>query len=251
MPTILIAAFLLLALYGLYLLVTGKDPEQILRREVKRLEEQNKGSAPVVYLRSCAGERLGASDVKAAFSGKTIPGTAACWKDTGDLVTSYLKVIGPPKELARPQGGSPLRPWSPSRPSRESVDDDQWQRRVLEWLATAALVVVQLDVSPGLGWELGQLVERVLPVKVLLVLPPVQSEYEEVRKWAGNYFPKPLPGKLPASRLMTFRPDWHPWPLEAQTGGASSFWSALEPVFEQNCFAAPPWRQIYGIGGSK
>jgi hypothetical protein len=169
----------------------------------------------------------------------------------GDQVTGFLKVIGPAKELARPEGAHGLRPWSPSRPAQVHADNDHWQQCILEWLPAAALVVVQLDMSPGLGWELQQLARGVPPIKILLVLPPTQAGYAKVREWGGSYLPKPLPEKLPDSRLMTFRPDWTPLPLEARTGGGYCFWFTLEPVFDQNGFEAPPFRRVYGFDPKK
>ncbi len=243
---LLIAAFGILALWGLYLMVMGKSSEQLLNRDIRRLAEQNKSKAPIVYLRSFGAEGLHASDfLKAPFVGQVLPGSMAYWKDAGDMVTNVLRVIGPPIELAPPAGTWRLKPWSPSRPKQERIDNENWQQKILEWLPRAALVVVQLDATPGLKWEIAELVRRLPPIRILLVLPATQGDYDKVCASTAGLFPRPLPGKLPASRLMTFRPDWQPLPLEAKSG-AKGLWYTLDPVFEQNRFEPPAWRRIYG-----
>lgn len=250
MKAILIIGFLVFAAYGLYLWLSGKDPESVLDREIDRLKEENKDKAPIVYLRAFASESIQVSDIKGAVVGKTIPGTGAYYKDVGDTVTDCLKVIGPTVALARPDSTWRLRPWAPSRPELMSVDNNQWQQQILQWLQETALIVVQLDVSAGLGWELEQVVRKVRPIKVLLVLPSTQADYDQVREWANSFFPIPFPVELPTSRLMTFRPGWQPWPLPAAAGGGQIIWQILEPVFEQNGFKSPPWRRIYGFKSS-
>jgi hypothetical protein len=219
----------------------------VLGREIQRLRERNKGGAQVVYLRSFVGEGLRLSDIKSAFDGERIPGTEGHWRNGGHLVTSFLDVIGPPVELASPTGASGLSPWSPSRPRQERVANEKWQQRVLELLSQAALVAVQLDASPGLAWEVSQLVRRVPPKKVLLILPSRKVEYAELRSATVNWFPRPLPDDLPKSRLVTFRPNWEPLVLEAGKG-AWEMWQALEPVFLQNGYEAPDWRRAFRIG---
>lgn len=241
---ILIIAFLVAAAYGLYLWLTGQDPESRLAREAKRMRQQNRSSAPVIYLRSFGSERLQFSDVKAAIVGNTIPGTLCYWKNAGDTVTDFLSVMGPVRALARPDKAFQLRPSAPSRPETVAVDDEHWQEQILEWLPGAALVVVQLDVSTGLEWELRQLVRRVTPTRILLVLPPTQGEYDRIRTGTSSLFPIALPEELPASRMLTFRPDWQPWPLKAAAGGGFTVWQTLEPVFEQNGYQMPSWRQV-------
>ncbi len=144
-----------------------------------------------------------------------------------------------------------MRPWAPSRPELVAVDNDRWQQQILQWLPGAALIVVQLDVSTGLDWELQQLIRQVRPTRVLLVLPPTQAEYDRIREGMSRLFPKPLPVELPASRVITFRPDWQPWPLLAAEGGGYAIWKTLEPIFEQNGYESPPWRRIWGFGSSK
>jgi hypothetical protein len=238
LPDLFIVAFIIFAAWGLYLLVTGQGPDQILGREVRRLQQQNRTRAPVVYLRSFEAEKLTLADIKAAFVGKVIPGTMGYWHNVGHFVTDFLSVVGPACELEPPAGRHLVRGWAPSRPHAVRVADDQWQQHVRGLLTGAALVVVQIDRSPGLDWELRQVVRTVPPIKVLLVLPPTKAVYEEARKWARNFFPVAFPDAIPESRLMTFKPGWQPMPL-----ASTDIWLSLKPVFDQNGFEWP--RQVF------
>lgn len=246
---ILTIGFLIFAAYGVYLMVTGQDPESQLAHDVARLQQKNKTKLPIIYLRSFDSEKLHFSDIKAAFNGNLLPGTGAYWKDVGDVVTGFFSVIGPVYAIDRPEKTFRLRPYATTRPELISVDNDHWQSQILEWLPKARLVIIQLDASAGLEWEISQVVQRVLPTKVLLVLPPTQAEYEKIRQGTSHLFLKSLPAKLVSSRVLTFRPNWQPWPLEmSAAGGDFSLWQTLEPVFDQNGYEKPAWRRIYGFG---
>jgi len=211
---------------------------------------QSKDKAPVVYLRSFSGQGLHFSDIKAAFVGKALPGSDVYWKDAGHYVANFLRGIGPVRELAPPPGKSRFQPWSPSRPEQERIANELWQETILKWLPRAAVVVVQLDPSPGLKWEVTQFVRLVAPAKVLLVLPPTQGDYEALVSSTSGWFPQPFPRLLPDSRLMTFRSEWQPSILERRES-PGYMWHTLEPFFEQNGFEPPDWRTPLGIKGHK
>lgn len=180
-----------------------------------------------------------------------IPGTMAYWKDVGDIITGNLSVIGPVYALDRPEKTFRLRPGAMTRPELINVDNDHWQSQILKWLPKARLVVIQLDVSTGLEWEIAQVVQRILPTKILLVLPPTQAEYEKLRQGTSHLFPTPLPVKLASSRVITFRPNWQPLPLEMSEGGEFAIWKTLEPIFDQNGYEKPAWRRIFGFGAPR
>ena len=246
---ILIVGFWLFAAYGIYLMITGQDPESQLAHDVARLKQKNKTKLPIIYLRSFDSEKLHFSDIKGAFNGNVLPGTGDYWKDVGDIVTGYLSVIGPVYALDRPEKTFRLRSAAITRPELFSADNDHWQKQILEWLSKAKLVVVQLDATSGLEWEITQVVQRISPTKVLLVLPPTQVEYEKIWQGTSHLFPNPLPVKLVSTRVLTFWPDWQPRPLEmTAAGGDFSLWQTLEPVFDQNGYEKPAWRRIYGFG---
>lgn len=216
-----------------------------MRDKIVRLTNQSEEKAPVVYLRSFLGQGFHLSDFKSAFVGKTLPGSDVHWKDAGHYVGTYLGAFGRVRELAPPSGKARFQPWSPSRPQQERVADDRWQQTVLKWLPQAAAVLLQLDPSPGLQWEIAQLVRLVSPTKVLMVLPPTQGDYAAVVSSTKDWFPRPLPARLPDSRLMTFRSNWEPFVLERRES-PGYMWHTLEPFFEQNGIEVD-WRTPLGI----
>ncbi len=247
MQTILIIGFLILVAYGLYSMLTGQSPKQQMKRELNRMLASRKPRPPIIYLRAFASDALGLSDVKNAFVGKTVAGTMAYWKDAGHMVTDFLRVIAPTKELSSPDNAWRLKPWAPTRPESVAVANENWQREILDWLPNAPLVVIQLDDSIGLVWEVRHVIRLVAPTKVILVLPPSQSEYDEMRNHLNNLFPKGLPVQLPPSRLATFNSAWQPIPLPEPSSGGPGMWQTFEIVFNQNGFESPPWRRIYGF----
>ena len=64
---------------------------------------------------------------------------------------------------------------------REYVDED-WQRRVLARLAEAAIILVVLDETPGLLWEIEQIFAHRLHARTILVLPEAKHRVA-VRRW--------------------------------------------------------------------
>jgi hypothetical protein len=239
MSEIITVICLIVAIYLIYIWLSGKDPESILRREINRLREVNKSARFILYLRSFASETLKFSDIKYSFYGNTIPGTSCYWKNVGDTVTDFLRVIGDVVALERPEHTLGIKPWAPSHPKQVSVENDQWQRKIVELIPKAALVVVQVDLSAGLVWEMQQLTHLLSPSKILFVLPPSQAEYDEIREGISGIFLESLPVQLPLSRLLTFRPDWHPLPLIFEEGSIYNMWRSLEPVFQQNGYESP------------
>jgi hypothetical protein len=240
-------AYPLILVFGFFVLIIAIAKKLLLYLAIRRMKEKNKfNKAPVIYLRSFETEYQGTKlnlDFKNMTFGekKKIPGTECNSKDVGNVVTDFLRVIGPVKALAHPKYRARIS-FTP-RPEYLAVANDQWQQKILEWLPEAALIVVQLDASPGLTWELQQLALRVNPIRLLLILPPTQDEYDRIRDETRPFFPKPLPVDLPESRLMTFRPDWQPWPLLTDKSIFPN-WQTLEPVFEQNGYEPPPWRRF-------
>lgn len=214
-----------------------------------RPSEQSKEKAPVVYLRSFLGQGFHLSDFKSVFEGKTLPGSGVHWKDAGHYVGTFLGAFGPVRELAPPPGKARFQPWSPSRPQQERIADEHWRQTILEWLPRASAVLLQLDPSPGLQWEIAQLVRLVSPTKVLMVLPSTEGDYAALVSSTKGWFPRALPGRLPDSRLVTFAIDWEPSALERKES-PGYMWHTLEPFFEQNQIEVD-WRTPLGIKGHK
>jgi hypothetical protein len=244
---LLLLGFALLIIYGIYRGATDKSNKPDMEAALTRMKAASQHRSPILYLYSFSSSSLQVADIKHAFAGKGVAGTEAHWKDAGHMITNFLTVIAPTEELPSPDDTWRLRPWAPGRPEQVKVGDD-WQQDVLRKLPTATLVVIQLDLTEGLLWELQQVVRTVTPTKVLLVLPPTQSEYDTMRKALNPIFPLPLPAELPETRLVTFNPQWQPCILPLAPGGGAGMWQTLELVFLQNGFEMPPWREFYGYG---
>jgi hypothetical protein len=55
--------------------------------------------------------------------------------------------------------------------ARTYASDAEWRAKVLAIMAASRLIAVIVGATPGLGWELGQIVERGWTDKLLLVIP--------------------------------------------------------------------------------
>jgi hypothetical protein len=218
--------------------------ERLLAQEIARLIEQNKNGPPVVYLRSFGAEAFTPFKY---WTGENVAGFPMYWKDVGDAVVEALRVIGPTLAIGRPDSDG-FRYWSPARVEKIMVADDAWQDVMSVWLARAALVVIQIDATEGLKWEIAQVAQFLRPTAVLLILPPTKDQYRNTCAALDHLFPKPLPPSLPMSRLLSFRENWDPLPLPKGPGVGGLFWYAVEAVFDQNGFEMPPWRRSYGFG---
>lgn len=202
--------------------------------------ERNKDGPPVVFLRSFETENISRfGEFDAAFFGRGMPGLMSQWRrDAGDDLVDALSVIGPPIAIGQPGKTQEHGKTRSGRKgaSRTYADDSKWQDLILHWLPGAALVVIQLGNTPGLLWELAQVVKHVPPTKILLLLPPFQGEYDDARRMAEPYFPKGLPKKLSRSRLVTFDADWAPIRLRPRD---DNLWRTLKPIFDNNGYELP------------
>jgi hypothetical protein len=185
---------------------------------------------PVIYLRSFADE-LG------EYSGKRFFGNWFARDMLGippseeqRIFAEHMQLIGPYIAIGRPS-----EPFPELGAARKYVSDDEWRQVVGELIDRAAAVVVQAGRTSGLAWEIGQLIVRAPPRKVLLILSRWQSEYDAFRAWADRILPQPLPAAMSETRLVAFRANWECYPLEARSG---LLWT-LKPFFNQNGFPFP------------
>jgi hypothetical protein len=114
--------------------------------------------------------------------------------------------------------------------------DEDWQDAIKRWLSECAAVVIEAGTSGGLNWEIIQVVNKVNPTKVVLLLPLTNAEYRVFLNAVTRLFPKPLPDTLPPSRLLTFSKDWTPLTLQG-----SSLRETIKPFFDQNGFDFDWW----------
>jgi hypothetical protein len=97
------------------------------------------------------------------------------------------------------------------------VPDEEWTTKVGDLINSSAAIVIEAAESEGLSWEIQEVVSRVVPEKVLLILPRNHADYREFRISAARLFPHPMPEEIPSTRLIMFGPDWYPIPLEDYT----------------------------------
>jgi hypothetical protein len=97
------------------------------------------------------------------------------------------------------------------------VPDDAWQETVIELIDASAAIVLDVATSQGLVWEIEQVVSRVRPRKILLILPRSKKEYRRFWEFGAKLFPRRLPEEPPESRLLMFQDDWIPYPLDNPT----------------------------------
>jgi hypothetical protein len=83
-------------------------------------------------------------------------------------LATRLRHIGPVVALGKPGDVLP-----PIGASRSYVPDDEWKDRVASWVEEAALVVMLVDATDAVRWELSQ-VARSLE-KLWLILPPART----------------------------------------------------------------------------
>lgn len=185
---------------------------------------------PVVFLRSFNDEladKTPWSVIRNPFSDRRLakevpPGSPY----ERDLMERLFKKVGPYLAIGRP-GESFADPG----PARFYLPDDKWQDFVVSRLRRAQLVIIRAGVTPGLGWEMEQVVALVPPRKIIILLPMRRRDYAPFQKWAGALLPKPLPAVAPkAERLLTFDADWTPVVLPTQNRMDESF----APFFERN-----------------
>jgi hypothetical protein len=105
--------------------------------------------------------------------------------------------------------------------AKMAVADDKWQGTVQDFLRKAGAVVIELDASPGLRWEINEVVSTVPPRKVLLIIPRTNDAYEKAIGLVGGLFPKGLPVvQEVSSRLVMFLDDWTPVSLRYPAGSS-------------------------------
>lgn len=166
---------------------------------------------------------------------------------------SLMSLIGPYIAIARPSQTSERLDVGASR---LTVSDGEWQSVVSKLIIESAAIVVEVDSSPGLRWEIEQIVRFAPAQKVLMIVPRADSDYNKFLDCVGDMFSKKLPDATElVSRFVMFRDDWTPvaltWdPLpfdksarmigETEEGGnkVSSFEipSVLKPFIKQNRF---------------
>ncbi len=145
-----------------------RDVQRLTAPEAENALEQDERS-PVLLLRAF---RMDEANADPAIPGD-IPLTFE------EFIVKPLKQYGPVVAIGRPTEELP-----PLGAHREYVADD-WQGRVKELLQLAQTIVVILDNTPGLQWELEQLRDPELMHKLLLVVPTEDLNGLKSLGWSG------------------------------------------------------------------
>lgn len=139
---------------------------------------------PVLYLRSFSDDRRDAR----GRTLKTIFDPTDGYQSREEAMIEWAKAIGPVIAIGRPGENLPEL-----GAARMYVSNDQWQERVSQLLDEAGFVVLRAASSPGLRWELNQVVRRRDLRSLLILLPDSDSDYAQFTAWANEVLPMPLP----------------------------------------------------------
>lgn len=225
------AAFFLGLAVVIFLWNLGSRHLQPLAEEVMASDTR----PPILYLRSFINE----SHVHAEEAG-----FADLFAPVGPLVA-----IGQPGERLPPLGAARLY-----------LEDDNWQGKVLELLSQAKLVLIYGGETPGLGWELQQVRDRLHPSRVTIMIPNDETAWEKFRNTAYTSADMHLP-MMPTGKMaryatagvvgfLSFDDNWNPHftPLPKRSTRATGAGLNVSDTAAQSALALS---QIYGNLGIK
>lgn len=216
-PDVLVVIILFLMFVGPLILWRGKKYTAKSGEDVMREDKR----PPVLFLRSFGDEtrdKRFLTFLRGAF-GRRIAENISAWAPR--LMTN----IGPYITIGRP--GEPLPELGAGR---IYLLEKNWKEELNTLLERSKLVVVRAGRTEGLKWEIGQLLIKVNPKKVLFILPLARKDYKLFRKWINLVLPHPLPEKRPKERLLMFDADWKFIPIPP----GDTIVNTLAPFFKQN-----------------
>jgi hypothetical protein len=170
----------------------------------------------VVYLRSFGDDHATREHIEQQVSGLEFGGGTYAYPFSieEELASAFREVgpfvaIGDPR--VRPVANSPAP--SPVAPgvaepeqflgaNREYVDTNDWQKRVIDLVSRAQLIVVRIGRTTGLRWEIEEVVARADPSRLLLLVT-TKKEYERFRSTFEARFLHGLPNYLPWYRAAS------------------------------------------------
>jgi len=121
---------------------------------------------PILFLRSFRDDHVSLSAAPLPFQLKFFdPGTEA-----GTLEAVLLRImtpIGPVITIGNPTDDAP-----PLGAARDYLSDQQWQNKVSSMIYKARLIIVGLEETQGLRWELQELLRQNALDKTVIVIPP-------------------------------------------------------------------------------
>lgn len=120
--------------------------------------------------------------------------------------------------------------------ARLYVRGKNWQKEVARLMQESQLVVIQIDATEGLLWEIRTAIENLPPEQLLLLMPAKQRQevYETFRAVVSDFFPRPLPQAADQAVAIAFGPKWGPLVIKGITGWKRL--KAYEPETELQAF---------------
>lgn len=198
----------------------------------------NDTRSPIVYLRPFSTDETPRT-VMRGVTGTSLIGRFGSFEEQLSLA---LEPIGPLVAIGKPGEVLP----TPGAVRRYASDTD-WQTQVQGWLSEAQLVILRPGFTEGLWWELREVMERLLPQHVLILVTRMnQSDYRRFAELCEQRLSRQLPAFETVSRwrrvngFIGFAENWQPvfLPLHAPwlRGDAAlpllaPLHHALEPVF--------------------
>ena len=154
---------------------------------------------PVLYFRSFAEDKFSYFGLASSFE---------------EILAKAFSHAGPLVAIGRPHESLP-----PIGAARLHVENGKWKEVVTELLKHAAAVVLRPGVTPGVLWEVTEVIKLVPPEHLLIAAPtlPRPKEirqrdlmYAEFRPIVSHEFPVPLPATLGDADLVMFDSNWNP-----------------------------------------
>jgi len=150
------------------------------------------------------------------------------------LFAEYFSEFGPYIAIGRP--GEAFESMDLGA-AKYYVPDEAWSTKVVELINSSRAILIEAAETEGLSWEIREVLSRVAPEKVLLILPRNDADYREFCIFAAGLFPHPMPEELPNTRLLMFGADWSPIPLEDAT---MILEDAVQPFMDRLGLASSP-----------
>lgn len=130
---------------------------------------------PVLYLRSFRNDVLPAREVNEGL-GFYDPTRERSRLE--ELVAARCSVVGPVVAIADPK-----MPIQPTGASREHASDSEWRDVVRNLMSKAALIVVVMDLTENLQWEIDTLRRGELLERAIFLFPPAVELERPGRRW--------------------------------------------------------------------
>jgi len=204
--------------------------------------------APIVFIRSFGDEeqsfRLKTLSgmirryfVDSAFQQRYFQAGASFWRPMLQQQFKWLfNQIGPYVAIGRPGEKIPA-----TGAARLYVSDSDWKKVVGDFFGKARLIIVHPGKTPGLRWEINEIIRLGVPEKILFILPAFEDDYLAFSAWVNSELPEKMPETMPSARFIAFDPDWKPYPL----GGYKMLLDTLLPYLNRNGVSKKDFSLLY------